>query len=135
MSVKVIAGVGLSVVVMAALGSGVALATANKPPTLRQPKSEAHSLVSESAKSGCLLGTVDGTVLSEDARQAFLTKKVTPVLYREPEFGSYWALFPSTGVGPASTAWTARLVVDDSPAARATCAPFFHKGDFGGTSP
>lgn len=128
MSIKMLAGVGVAVVALTAVGSGAALALSGRD--LSAPSAAQSSAKSgASPQVGCLAGTIDGTVLTEAKQHEFVASGAKVVLYQEPAVdgqpGAYWALYPSTGVGssaakPPLSAW----VQADSAAARKACAAF-----------
>lgn len=129
MSVKMLAGVGVAVVALATVGSGAALALSAWSATTAAPATKSAS-TGASVLVGCKAGTVDGTVLTEAKQRQFISSGATAALYQEPgvagQPGSYWVLYPSTGVNstgavkPPVNTWTPA----DSQAARAACAPF-----------
>ena len=127
MSIKMLAGVGVAVIALTAVGSGAAWALSGRDSSA--PSAAQSSTTSGASQVGCLAGTIDGPVLSEAKQHEFVASGAKVVLYQEPAVdgqpGAYWALYPSTGVGsstakPPLSTW----VKADSAAARKACAPF-----------
>lgn len=83
MSIKMLAGVGVAVVALTAVGSGAALALSGRD--LSAPSAAQSSAKSgASPQVGCLAGTIDGTVLTEAKQHEFVASGAKVVLYQEP---------------------------------------------------
>jgi hypothetical protein len=130
MSIRMLAGVGVAVIALTAVGSGAALALSGRDSSTGAPSAAQSSpKFGAQPQVGCLAWTIDGTVLSGAKQHEFVASGAKVVLYQEPAVdgqpGAYWALYPSTGVGssaakPPLSTW----VRADSAAARKACAPF-----------
>ena len=129
MAVKMLAGLGVTVVALAVVGSGATLALSGRNAT---PTAQATTAAAGRAATpvGCHAGTVDGSVLTEATQERFIASSAPAVLFQEPSVagqpGSYWVLYPSTGtpsanaVKPPVSTWTPV----DTAVARTACAPF-----------